>query len=137
MPRSSQTSSATGDERFVEEHAEGLSRSTRHAKWIHSPDDRPQHDGQTLATRSWEVIRHWADTRGARPATTPGGDADTPRVLRFDFPGFDKQLQPMSWEAWRRTFESRDLVFVYHQEMKADGAQSNFFVLDSPEREDG
>lgn len=136
MPRSSQASSARDDERFIRDHAEGLSRSTRHAKWIHSPDDRPERDGQTLATRQWEVIRRWAEARGAGPATTRGGDADAPRVLRFDFPGFDKQLQPVSWEAWRRTFESRDLVFVY-QETKADGTQSNFFILDSPEREDG
>jgi hypothetical protein len=124
------------DEQFAEEHADGLSRSTQHAHWIHTPDDRPQRDGQTLATRNWEVIHRWAEARGATPATSPGGDPDEPRVLRFDFPGYDKKLQEVTWDAWRKTFEERQLVFVF-QETTSDGKQSNFFILDSPEREDG
>lgn len=128
--------SAEDDERFVREHGEQLSRSTRRAHWIHRPEDRPERDGQTLATRSLEVIRRWAEARGARPATTPGGDVERPRVLRFDFPDFDKGLQELSWEAWGRTFDERRLVFVF-QENKRDGKQSNFFILDSPDREEG
>ena len=124
------------DERFLKDHEDGLSRSTQHAKWIHSPDDKPERDGQTLATRSLDVIRAWADARGARPATTPGGDTERLRVMRFDFPDYDKGLQSVSWEAWGSTFQERDLVFLY-QETKTDGRQSNFFRLDSPEREDG
>ena len=127
---------AEDDEAFVQEHAEGLSRSTRHAKWIHTPADRPDRDGQTLATRSPEVIMAWAEARQARPATSPGGDADEPRVLRFDFGADDKRLQPVSWDAWLATFMERELVFVY-QETQAAGNPSNFFRLDSPEREDG
>ncbi|MFP5405911.1 MAG: hemerythrin domain-containing protein [Gammaproteobacteria bacterium] len=124
------------DERFLREHGDELSRSTQRAKWIHSKDDKPDRDGQTLATRSGEVIRAWAEARGGRPATTPGGDVERPRVLRFDFPDYDKDLQPVSWEAWLGTFEERELVFLYQETMKA-GNQSNFFRLDSPEREDG
>jgi hemerythrin superfamily protein len=127
---------AEDDERFLEEHSDDLSPSTRRAKWIHTPDDRAEHNGQTLATRNVEVIRAWAEARGAQPATTPGGDAERPRVLRFDFPGFGGQnLQPVSWDAWQRVFEERELVFLF-QEKKKDGKQSNFFRLDSPERED-
>ena len=124
------------DERFLEKHGDELSRSTQRAYWIHSPDDKPERDGQTLATRSADVIRAWAEARGGRPATTPRGDPERPRVLRFDFPGYDKGLQPVSWEAWLGTFEERGLVFLYQETMKA-GNQSNFFRLDSPEREDG
>lgn len=128
---------AEDDERFLEEHSDDLSPSTRRAKWIHTLEDQPEHDGQTLATRNFEVIRAWAEARGAQPATTPNGDAERPRVLRFDFPGFGgKNLQPVSWEAWQRVFEERDLVFLF-QDKKKDGKQSNFFRLDSPEREEG
>ncbi|MBW7925614.1 MAG: hypothetical protein H3C59_12865 [Burkholderiaceae bacterium] len=127
---------ARDDERYVDEHGDQLSASVRRAKWVHGPEDRPERDGQTLATRSLEVIRAWADARGAQPATAPGGDTEHPRVLRFDFPGYDRELQPVSWEAWGDTFTSRDLVFLY-QETLSSGRQSNFFRLDSPEREDG
>jgi hypothetical protein len=80
------------------------------------------------------VIRHWAEERRAAPATTPGGDAERPRVLRFNFPGYDKNLQEISWDAWFNTFDERDLVFIFQEHMKA-GNQSNFFKFDSPERE--
>jgi len=124
------------DDKFVKEHGDELSRSTQHAKWIHSTDDHEDHTGQTLATRNPDVIRQWADERKAQPATTPGGDTERPRVLRFDFPGYDRELQAISWDAWLRTFAERDLVFLYQEHMKA-GNQSNFFRLDSPHREDG
>jgi hemerythrin superfamily protein len=124
------------DAKFVKEHGDELSRSTQHAKWIHSDDDHEDHPGQTLATRNPEVIRQWADARKAQPATTPGGDVERPRVLRFDFPGYDRELQAISWDAWLRTFNERELVFLYQERMKA-GNQSNFFRLDSPHREDG
>jgi len=124
------------DDKFVKEHGDELSRSTQHAKWIHSTDDHEDHTGQTLATRNPDVIRQWADERKAQPATTPGGDTERPRVLRFDFPGYDRELQAISWDAWLRTFAERDLVFLYQEHMKA-GNQSNFFRLDSPHREEG
>lgn len=124
------------DARFLKEHGDDLSRSTQHAKWIHTLKDRPEHDGQTLATRNFEVIRAWAEARGGRPATSPGGDTENPHVLRFDFPDYDKNLQPITWEAWQHTFEDRNLVFLFQDTMKA-GNQSNFFRLDNPEREDG
>jgi hemerythrin superfamily protein len=124
------------DQEFVTEHGDELSKSTQHAKWIHSTDDHEDHSGQTLATRNPDVIRQWADERKAQPATTPGGDTENPRVLRFDFPGYDRELQAISWDAWLRSFEDRDLVFLYQEHMKA-GNQSNFFRLDSPHREDG
>jgi hypothetical protein len=124
------------DEAYLSEHGEDLSRSTQHAKWIHSVDEHEDHPGQTLVTRNPDVIRSWAEERGAVPATTPGGDPDEPRVLRFDFPGYDRQLQELSWDAWLRVFEERELVFLFQEHMKA-GNQSNFFRLDSPHREDG
>ena len=78
-----------------------------------------------------------AEARKARPATYPGSDTERPLALRFDVPGFDKNLQELSCDAWAKTFEERRLVFVSFQETQRDGKQSNFFILDSPDREDG
>ena len=76
-----------------------------------------------------------ADTRSGN---FPRGHHDTgnPRVLRFDFPDYDKGLTQVTWDAWAKTFQDRDLVFLFQPHMKS-GKQSNFFRLDSPEREDG
>jgi hypothetical protein len=128
------------DRRFLERHGDALSESTKRARWIHSPDERPDRRGQTLATRSPEVIRAWADARGGRPATATRGDDGRPRTLRMAFRDGDdssrRRLEDISWEEWLSVFEERDLVFVY-QEERRDGRQSNFFRLDNPTREDG
>lgn len=123
------------DERFVEEHREGLSKSTQRAKWIHSVDEHEDRPGQTLATRSHDVITQWADERGATPATVDSEEGQV-RVLRFNFPGFGgEDLLEIEWDEWFEPFDQRQLVFLY-QEHKAGGQQSNFFRLDNPERED-
>ena len=105
------------------------------AKWISSPDEKPDRPGQTLATRSHEVIRRWAEARNARPATATRGPEGEARTLRLDFGEQTEGLEPMSWDEWFGRFDERNLVFLY-QEQKSDGAQSNFWRLVSPERED-
>jgi hypothetical protein len=131
------TGQTADDQQFLARYGDQLSDSTRRAKWIHSPGERSDRDGQTLATRSQDVVRAWAEERGGRPATVPGTEHNgRPGVLRFDFDGdANDRLQEISWDDWLRTFEERHLVFLYQQN-KADGSQSNFFRLDSPERED-
>lgn len=96
--------------------------------------DKP---GATHLTRNHDIIRQWAEQRGAVPAAVPGTEHDGHLgVLRFDFPGFARgNLQHVSWEDWFKAFDVRDLVFVY-QETKSDGTQSNFFRFDSPYREE-
>lgn len=114
-----------------------VSKTLKYAKWITSPDEHEDHPGQSLATKSHEVIRRWAEARGATPATVPGTEHDTrPGVLRFDFPGYGGQgLRHISWDEWFRTFDERNLTFVF-QEHTRDGRMSNFFLLESPEREE-
>lgn len=121
---------------FIREHADELSRTTQHAKWVHSADEHEDRPGQSLATRSHEVIKHWAEERGAQPATVPGTEhQDHAGVLRFNFPGFGgRDLQEIDWDEWFKSFDDRELVFVF-QEHKTDGVQSNFFQLDNPNRE--
>jgi hypothetical protein len=41
----------------------------------------------------------------------------------------------VSWDEWFRTFDERQLNFIY-QEQRKDGNQSTFFILESPNRED-
>ena len=125
------------DARFIDEHAEELSRSTQHARWIHSTDEHEDHAGETLATRSHEVIQHWVEERGGTPATVPGTEhGDHLGVLRFDFPGYGgRKLEQVSWDDWFKPFDERELVFLY-QEHKSNGDQSTFFRLDNPQRED-
>lgn len=121
---------------FISEHAEGLSKTTQRAKWIHHAEEHEDRPGQSLATREHEVIKHWAEERGAKPATVHGSVHDgRPGVLRFDFPEYGgKNLEVIGWDDWFKSFDERELVFVY-QEHKSDGAPSNFFQLDNPERE--
>ena len=123
------------DRKFIDAHAGELSDSTQRAKWIHG-DEHADRPGQTLATRDHAVIERWAKARGGVPATVPGSEHDGhPGVLRFVFdPKSDNRLQEISWDDWFKTFDARDLVFLF-QEKKADRSQSNFFHFDSPNRE--
>ena len=125
------------DAAFLKEHGDELSRSAQRAKWIHSPDEHQEHDGQTLATRSHEVIQRWAEERKAVPATVPGTNrGDREGVLRFNFPGYGgDRLEEISWEQFFKTFDERELVFLF-QERLSSGAQSNFFHLDRPDDAD-
>ncbi len=115
------------------------SDSTRRALWIESPEQQPERPGQTLATRNHDVIRQWAEERGGQPATIAGTEHEgRPGVLRFDFPDYagGGRLRPVDWDEWFETFDQRNLVFLFQEQMK-DGRQSNFFRLDSPDREEG
>jgi hypothetical protein len=130
------TNTTDEEAQFIAEHDQ-LSDSTKRARWIHSPEEHADQPGQTLATRGHDVIQGWAEERGGRPATVPGTEHDgRPGVLRIIFSdeGNDR-LQEISWDDWFRTFDERQLVFLF-QESKRDGQQSNFFRLDNPERED-
>jgi hypothetical protein len=136
---------ATAEERrFIERNHDRLSKSTLRAKWTHEPGEEPDRNGQTLATRSPDVIRDWAQRRGGEPATATRGPDGEPRTLRLAFRdgeqanggGRRSRLEPIDWEDWLRVFQDRDLVFLY-QERRRDGSDSTFFRLDNPRREDG
>lgn len=124
------------DRKYIEQHADKLSKTTLNAKWINQVGQTEDHPGQTLATRNPDVIKHWAEERGGTPATVPGTQhGDHLGVLRINFPGYGGQkLEPVTWDQWFKTFNDRKLVFLFQQKMR-EGNQSNFFHLDSPERE--
>ncbi|MEO3776192.1 hypothetical protein ABGB16_04900 [Micromonospora sp. B11E3] len=115
------------------------SRSLRYSQEVTSVDDEPERPGRSLVTTDHEVIRRWAEARGAVPATVDGTEHDGhPGVLRLDFPagGREDRLREISWQEWLDTFDRRRLNFIY-QEQRSDGRQSNFFRLENPDREDG
>lgn len=131
------TNLSADDRAILREHSEALSDSTKRAKWIHSPDEQADRDGQTLATRERSVVEAWASERGGVPTTVPGTErGGRAGVLRLKFTDDADRLEEISWDEWFRAFDERDLVFVF-QQRKADGSQSTFFRLDNPDREDG
>ncbi len=142
--RSTRTTAARGGERRAASRAGGqrkrpsggmLSKSTQRAKWIAAAGDHEDRPGQTLATRDHDVIRRWAEERGGEPATVARREGERPRTLRFNFPGYGgANLEAISWDEWLRTFDERDLVFLFQEHM-SNGRPSNFFRLDSPQRE--
>jgi hypothetical protein len=111
-------------------------KTLKSAKWIRSTNEHEDRQGQSLATRSHDVIKKWAKERKAAPATVPGTEhGERPGVLRFDFPDYGgSELQKIDWDYWFKSFDNRKLVFQYQEHMK-NGRQSNFFRLNSPERE--
>jgi Rho termination factor, N-terminal domain len=112
------------------------SRSLKYSQEVTSPEEEPEREGRSLATTSHEVIRQWAEERDAVPATVEGTEhGDHLGVLRFDFGGDSERLRQVSWDEWFETFDARRLNFLY-QETRKDGNQSNFFRLESPDRED-
>jgi hypothetical protein len=102
----------------------------KYSKWIESPEEHEEKEGQSLATRNHEVIRQWAETRRAVPAAAGDGKrGNGVGVLRMDFPGYGgSRLKKVSWNRWFETFDNNELVFLF-QEHKADGSTSNFFKL--------
>jgi hypothetical protein len=112
------------------------SKSLKYSQEVTSPDEDPERPGRSLATTHHEVIKRWAEERGGVPATVAGTEhGDHLGVLRFDFGGESDNLRHVTWEEWFGTFDARRLNFIY-QEERSDGRQSNFFRLESPERED-
>ncbi|HEX2965064.1 MAG TPA: hypothetical protein VHO84_04735 [Syntrophorhabdaceae bacterium] len=111
-----------------------MSRNSGSSKWIDSPADHEDRKGQSLATRNHDVIMHWAEERKGQPAVVPGtGREKSAGILRVDFPGFAK-LQQTSWDEWFKTFDERQLTFLF-QEHKKNGDVSTFFKLRNPERQ--
>ena len=115
---------------------EQTSKSLKYSQEVTSPEEEPERPGRSLATTNHEVIKRWAEERDATPATVEGTEhGDLLGVLRFDFGGDNDRLRHVSWDEWFETFDRRRLNFIY-QEERRDGRQSNFFRIESPERED-
>jgi hypothetical protein len=112
------------------------SRSLKYAQRIEGPGQHAERAGRSLVTTDHQVIRQWAQARGGSPATAGAPRDGRPSVLRIDFPGYGgANLRRISWNEWFEVFDGRRLNFIY-QEQRTDGTPSNFFRLESPNRED-
>jgi hypothetical protein len=112
------------------------SESIKYSQVIDDPDQHAERDGRSLVTRNHDVIREWAEARGATPASVEGSEHDGHvGVLRFDFPGGATDLLHISWDDWFEAFDARQLNFIY-QERRSDGNESNFFQLQNPANDD-
>ena len=58
-----------------------------------------------------EEIREWVESRGGRPACVKG----TAALLRVDFGEPDEKLQPIEWDQWFETFDSRNLAALIQE----------------------
>ncbi len=74
-----------------------------------------------------DVIRKWAEKRGAVPASVEGTEhgKESAGLLRFDFEPKDAKLHPVDWDAFFGKFEESKLAFLF-QEKTADGKLSRF-----------
>jgi hypothetical protein len=87
--------------------------------------------GSRRATTDHDVIRRWAEERGAVPSRVRGtGGGDDPGMIRLDFPGFtgSESLDEIGWDAWFEAFDDNGLALIY-QETTSSGEQSNFNKL--------
>jgi hypothetical protein len=85
-------------------------------------------DSTSNTTTDHDVIRKWAEERGAVPAAVEGtGDSDhepDAGLLRLEFRDNDN-LDEVDWDSFFRTFDDRKLAFLY-QDRTADGELSRF-----------
>jgi len=74
-----------------------------------------------LSTTDHLEIRRWAESREAAPI------AHRTEGLGFDFPDYDDDIDPMTWDRWFEEFDARDLEFVY--QASETERQTNYFLL--------
>lgn len=85
----------------------------------------------TKTTISHEEIRHWAESRDAKPARVKDLDPETaPEALRFYFTD-ESSLEPLeiiSWDDFLRYFDHNNLALQY-QEENLEGNPSRVYEL--------
>lgn len=115
------TKKADGHASPAAQEAEAVDQVERNTK--------TQTTAASYTTTDHDVIRAWAQARGAVPAAI-GETGDQPEhapdagLLRFEFRD-PAELDEVDWEPFFRTFDDRGLAFVY-QEKTSDGEISRF-----------
>jgi hypothetical protein len=92
---------------------------------------------EVLSTRDQEVIREWARSVQAEPATgeaTASGPASTAKVtdggtgLRFNFPGVSP-FRIISWAEWFEHFNRQDLTFVFDNPREGEPPNARYRIV--------
>jgi hypothetical protein len=74
-----------------------------------------------------KTIRQWAEQRGGRPAAVAAThEDDAGGLLRIDFGKKEDALDEIGWDEFFKTFDERELAFLYQEETDA-GGKSRFF----------
>lgn len=90
--------------------------------------DHPDATSPVVATRDHTLIRQWAQSHQAEPATgeqTASGPSTGMSVndggagIRFNFPGAGR-FRPISWDEWFENFDHHELAFVYDNDGQPD-----------------
>ncbi len=78
-------------------------------------------------TKNHKEIKKWAELRKGRPAIVRGiEDDEGTGLLRIIFEeSSEKDLKEISWDEFFKTFDDRNLTFLYQEEK--DGKLSRFF----------
>lgn len=89
----------------------------------------PSPKGSSKITSDHAIIKKWAETRNAKPASVKGTGGDDIGVLRLMFPGYgagrSQSLREISWEDFFKKFDENNLSFIYQDETSS-GVKSNF-----------
>jgi hypothetical protein len=99
--------------------------------------------GRVVSTRDHEVIKRWAATRRAEPATgeaTSSGPAtvtvnDGGAGVRFNFPGTGP-FRPISWEEWLANFDRHLCAFVYERDSADEPLSNRYRIVKAAEWKD-
>ena len=96
---------------------------------VQSEKARTTTSGSSKITTDHNIIRKWAEDRGAKPASVKGTGGDDIGVLRLMFPGYSagrsQSLREISWDEFFRKFDENNLAFIYQDET-SQGEKSNF-----------
>ncbi|MCA1940996.1 MAG: hypothetical protein LDL26_08365 [Caenispirillum bisanense] len=86
-------------------------------------------DYHSHVTTDHDTIRKWAESRNGKPAaveeTHHGKDAGILRIL-FTEEADRGGLEEVSWDEFFRTFDDRNLAFLYQDATKGGGEPSRF-----------
>lgn len=83
--------------------------------------------GESKRTTDHDEIRRWIEERGGHPAVVKATEEGGEGLLRVDYPGYrgKARLEEVSWEDFFRTFDERQLAFLYQEQTKG-GKTSRF-----------
>ena len=105
-------------------------------------DESGRPPDNVVFTREHDIIRKWAETRQAEPATgeaTPSGPAtinvnDGGAGVRFNFPGA-AAFRPISWAEWFENFDRHHCAFVFDDD-KSTPVSNRYRIVNADEWKD-
>ncbi|WP_207588655.1 hypothetical protein [Halomontanus rarus] len=93
--------------------------------------------GERQMTTDRDRIRSWVEERDAVPVTRRMGDTETGSskhtFVRQEDVG--DEYEERSWDEFFETFESDDMVFIYHEDESATGADDDLGFFELAERD--